>query len=80
MVGISLCYTEGFAYYIPINHKDLFDQRVLIEQIPEQKVLKAIDSICSNPSILKVGQNIKFDIRILNKYGIRFEWSKNANW
>jgi DNA polymerase-1 len=73
LVGISLCYNEGFAYYIPINHKDLFDQKILIEQISEQKVLEAIDSICSNPSILKVGQNIKFDIRILNKYGIRFE-------
>lgn len=73
LVGISLCYNEGFSYYIPINHKDLFDQKIILEQISEQNVLKVIDSICSNPSILKVGQNIKYDIRILNKYEIKFE-------
>jgi len=73
LAGISLCYNESFAYYIPINHKDLINKRLLVEQISEKKVLQAIDSICSNPSILKIGQNIKYDIQILNKYGVRFK-------
>ena len=73
LIGISLCYNEGFAYYIPINHKNLDDHTLLKEQISERKVLKIIESICLDPSILKIGQNIKYDIRILSKYGIKFK-------
>ena len=72
LVGISLCYDENSSYYIPINHKNINDQKSNKEQIPENKILEVIKFICSDPSILKVGQNIKYDIRILNKYGIRF--------
>ena len=73
LVGISLCYNYNSAYYIPINHKNLIDKKIFKEQISEHKVLKVIKSICSDPSILKIGQNIKYDIRILNKYGISFK-------
>ena len=72
LVGISLCYNENFAYYIPINHKDFLNKIKLQEQIPEQKILTSINSICSNTSILKIGQNIKYDMRVLKKYGIKF--------
>ena len=72
LVGISLCFNESFSYYIPINHKDLLNYNLLDNQIDEKKVLEIIKSICSNTSILKIGQNIKYDIRILNKYGIHF--------
>ena len=73
LVGISLCYNENFAYYIPINHKNFIDKKIIDKQISEDNVLKKIQSICSNPGILKIGQNIKYDIRVLNKYGINFE-------
>jgi len=72
LVGISLCYNENFAYYIPINHKDFLNKKKLQEQISEQKILTSINSICSDESILKVGQNIKYDMRVLMKYGIKF--------
>ena len=73
LVGISLCYNENFAYYIPIRHKDLVNQKLLKDQIDEQKLLEAIKKICLDQAILKVGQNIKYDIRILNKYGIKLK-------
>jgi len=73
LVGISLCYNENFAFYIPIKHKDLINQKILKEQISEKKILEVINLICSDPAILKVGQNIKYDIRILKKYGVKFE-------
>ena len=38
LVGISLCFNESFAYYIPINHKDLFNYNLLDNQIEEKKV------------------------------------------
>ena len=46
LVGISLCYNENFAYYIPINHKDFLNKKKLQEQISEQKILTSIKSIC----------------------------------
>ena len=35
-------------------------------------MINQISKICQNKSILKIGQNIKYDIRILNKYGVIF--------
>ena len=67
--SFSLCYNQNFACYIPINHKNLDDKKNK-EQISETKVLQIIKSICCDPAILKIGHNIKYDIRILNKYGI----------
>ena len=73
LVGISLCYDESFAFYIPINHKDLKDHKIVKDQIPEKKVLDVIKLICQDSSILKIGQNIKYDIRVLKKYGVKFK-------
>ncbi|MDC0057249.1 DNA polymerase I [Alphaproteobacteria bacterium] len=73
LVGISLCYDETNAFYLPINHKDIKTNKKLNNQIDENKVLEKIREICLNPAILKIGQNIKYDIRILNKYGVEFQ-------
>ena len=73
LVGISLCYNEAFAFYIPINHKNLIDNKIIKDQIPEKKILDVIKLICQDSSILKIGQNIKYDIRVLNKYGVKFK-------
>ena len=73
LVGISLCYDENSAYYIPISHKKLSDKSVVNNQIPINLILESIKEICIDPSILKIGQNIKYDIRVLKKYGVEFE-------
>ena len=73
LVGISICYNENSSYYIPINHKNVTDNKISNGQIAEKDVLDIIKTICSDSSILKIGQNIKYDIRILTKYGIKFE-------
>ena len=40
-------------------------------QIKEARdVINKISSICADHAILKIGQNIKYDLRILNKYNI----------
>ena len=70
LVGISLCYEENEAYYIPINHIDINTSKKVSEQLEEGYVLKKIKIICEDSSILKIGQNIKFDIRVLAKYKI----------
>ena len=73
LVGISLCYEETSSYYIPINHQNEDIGNKTIHQLDEKYVLQKINLICSNESILKIGQNIKYDIRILNKYGVQFK-------
>ncbi len=70
LVGISLCYEEYEAYYIPINHIDINTSKKISDQLDEEYVLKKIKIICEDSSILKIGQNIKFDIRVLAKYKI----------
>ena len=72
LVGISLCYSDDIAYYIPINHTILNGSKKIDNQLEEKYVVNHINKICKNGSILKVGQNIKYDIRILNKYGVTF--------
>ncbi len=72
LVGISICYSENISYYIPINHTTSDGSKKIDNQLEENYVINHINKICKNESILKIGQNIKYDIRILNKYGVIF--------
>ena len=72
LVGISIAFDEKQAFYIPISHKDINTNKVLKDQIPLNEILKFIKNICLDSSILKIGQNLKYDIRILKKYGVIF--------
>ncbi len=72
LVGISICYSEDISYYIPINHTTLDGSKKIDHQLEENYVISHINKICKNESILKIGQNIKYDIRILHKYGVTF--------
>ena len=77
LVGISLCVEPGEACYIPLTHKagisdDLFGSDTLADsQLPVVEVLGALKPILENPSILKIGQNMKYDAKILARTGIR---------
>ena len=67
LIGISLSCEEGEACYIPIQHS--------YEGIPEQLSLETVakilgDAISKNQTKL-VGQNLKFDLPILNRHGIK---------
>ena len=66
IVGFSLSLEESDSCYIPINHKIAKPEK----QISEQKFVELISPVMSDDSILKIGQNIKYDIIILNKIGI----------
>ncbi|MDC0195058.1 DNA polymerase I [Alphaproteobacteria bacterium] len=72
LVGISISFDEKKAYYIPLIHKKIETKVILENQIALEEAIKIIKIICSDPSILKIGQNLKYDIRILKKYGVIF--------
>ena len=70
LIGISIAIDEMQAFYIPIGHKDIKTNKILKDQISINEVLRLLQDICADHSILKIGQNLKYDIRILQKYGI----------
>ncbi len=76
LVGISLCVDAGEACYIPLTHKDgnaddLFGSDKLADgQMPVDQVLSALKPILEDASILKIGQNMKYDAKIFARRGI----------
>ncbi|WP_109465623.1 DNA polymerase I [Albibacillus kandeliae] len=76
LVGISLCVEPGHACYIPLAHKDgsaddLFGSDTLLEgQIPMQQALDLLKPVLEDDSVLKIGQNMKYDAKIFSRYGI----------
>ena len=63
LVGISLSSKIGKACYIPIGHNSK-------KCIDKNLVLKKLKPLLEDPSIKKIGQNIKFDFIIFYKNGI----------
>ena len=63
LVGISLCSKIGKACYIPVGHKSP-------KCLKKETVIKKLKKILEDPSIKKIGQNIKFDFIVFYKCGI----------
>lgn len=83
LAGFSLCVVPGEACYVPLNHKamhaeqvDLFGEgtgttaRRLPEQIGEAEALTLLAPLLENPSVRKIGHNIKFDALVMQARGI----------
>ncbi|WP_424939429.1 DNA polymerase I [Aliiroseovarius sp. S253] len=76
LVGISLAVEAGEACYIPLTHKssqadDLFGGSDLAEgQLALDQVIAALKPMLEDPAILKIGQNMKYDAKILARYGV----------
>ena len=63
LIGVSFSYAPNKACYIPLAHKN-------IKSLKKKLVLEKIKPILEDPSIKKVGQNIKFDFIVLKQNGI----------
>ena len=63
LVGLSFAVRENQAFYVPVpeNHEEA------------QQVVEIFRPLYENPSILKIGQNIKYDMQVLANYGITLE-------
>ncbi len=76
LVGISLAVDPGKAAYIPLSHTtgggDLFGATALApDQLTLSETLTALRPVLTDPSILKIGQNMKYDWKIFARLGIR---------
>ncbi|TVT41286.1 DNA polymerase I [Hymenobacter setariae] len=62
LVGLSFSYVAGEAYYVPVPSDDAEASQAIV------------DEFCpffENTNILKIGQNIKYDLLILKNYNVR---------
>ena len=75
LVGISLSAGPGSACYVPLGHKagddDLFGGGALAEgQMPLDEALAMLRPVLEDPSVLKIGQNMKYDWKVLKRHGV----------
>ncbi|MBC6404642.1 MAG: DNA polymerase I [Rhodospirillales bacterium] len=77
LVGISLALPGGKACYIPLQHGKLAPDGGTLDlttemppQIPLADALAALKPLLEDPGVLKVGQNIKYDMLVFARQGI----------
>jgi DNA polymerase-1 len=73
LVGVSLALRPGLACYIPLGHgankTDLLSEEAPV-QIAMDQAISMLKPLLEDPSVLKIGQNIKYDISIFAGHGI----------
>ena len=78
LVGVSLSVRPGQACYIPLGHTgpvpagelDLEGGAAAPDQIPLDGALAYLRPLLADPSVLKVGQNLKYDMLVLRRYDV----------
>ena len=69
VVGVSIAIAPGQAAYIPFGH----DYVGAPAQLTESQVLGRLKPIIEDPSIGKIGQNLKYDISVLANHDIALQ-------
>ncbi|MDA9785866.1 DNA polymerase I [Gammaproteobacteria bacterium] len=67
LIGISLSCEEGEGCYVPIQHS----YEGMPEQLSLSTIVKTLGEAISNNQTKLVGQNLKFDLPILSRHGIK---------
>jgi DNA polymerase-1 len=77
LCGISLAIAPGVACYIPVGHEHeggggLFEEAPQedLRQIPCEQVIARLKPLLEASSVLKVVQNGKYDMGVLQRYGV----------
>lgn len=77
LVGVSLAVAPGEACYIPLAHlaedsgEGLFASDARAEgQLPMDQALAALKPLLEDAAVMKIGQNMKYDAKVLSRYGI----------
>ncbi len=75
LVGVSLAVKPNEACYVPIGHRvgadDLFGGGGLApDQIREEAAIALLKPLLEAPGVLKIGQNVKFDMQVFARRGV----------
>jgi len=71
LVGISISFKIGEAYYVPLNHSNG-------KNLDEKNILKILKPLLEDKTIKKIGQNIKFDYIIFYHRGIEMKFLEDT--
>ncbi|UCE94174.1 MAG: DNA polymerase I [Flavobacteriaceae bacterium] len=63
LVGIAFSYSKGKGYYVPVPEEDE----------AAHEVLKRFEPFFTSETIEKVGQNLKYDLKVLKNYGVEIK-------
>ena len=69
VVGVSVSVAAGSAAYIPFAH----NYENAPEQLSEADVLEALKPLLEDPTVKKVGQNLKYDKHVMANHGINLQ-------
>ena len=76
LVGVSLATAPGKACYIPLLHGKAsdggldFDGGEKVDQLDQKDALKVLKPMLEDASVLKIGQNLKYDMVVLARHGV----------
>ncbi|MFM6831560.1 MAG: DNA polymerase I [Novosphingobium sp.] len=70
LVGVSLALGPNQACYIPLGHggTDMFAEKPV--QVDKATALALLKPLLESDAVLKVGQNIKYDLNVLARHGV----------
>ena len=70
LVGFSLAVAPGEACYVPLAHggTDMFAEKPV--QIDMKAAIEKLKPLLADPSVLKIGQNLKYDMAVLARHGV----------
>lgn len=63
LVGLSFAYRAGEAFYVPVPE----------DRAEAQAIVNIFKPVLQNPAITKIGQNLKYDLLMLKKYGVEVQ-------
>ena len=69
LVGLSFAVRPGEAAYVPVGH----DYPGAPEQLSRDWVLQQLKPLLEDPKQYKLGQNLKYDMSVLARYGIHMQ-------
>ncbi len=74
LVGFSLATAPGRACYVPLQHRsqdvDLFGGGLTAGQLPVREAVALLKPLLEDQSVLKIGQNIKYDWVVMKRHGV----------
>ncbi len=78
LCGFSLALSANEACYVPLAHRQggdggnggLFAGPIAPDQIDERAALAAMKPLLEDPGVLKIGQNLKFDLQVFALRGV----------
>jgi DNA polymerase-1 len=68
LVGMAISTGAENGYYIPVGHEMRLDSPV--HQLTQEEAFELLKPVLESPKILKVGQNLKYDYRVMHNQGV----------